>query len=261
MLLHWNCLWQVQFYSEDGSGRSLRNAGALPDYISVALRPDCWSWPPLTGLHDCTQTHTLSRTPLEERSAHRGDLYLTHDTDDIHASRRDSNPQSQQASGRKPTPKTTRPQGPTDHTLYRVFQNECPTFKTLYLCNHEPQMNETCTTWKAVAYIFIWLPLDSTTNDQTKATVSWEDGTQRLGRYTLGPPRSPRHDTMWLFLMGIRKRTCLCSTITRWLGWTHKQNHGCSKLCDRRHFETGLGRIKPSRWCCPTAGGGYIEYL
>jgi hypothetical protein len=27
---------------------------------------------------------------------------------------------------------------------YRVFHNECPNFKTLYFCNHEPQMNETC---------------------------------------------------------------------------------------------------------------------
>ena len=40
---------------------------------------------------------------------------------------------------------------PTDKTIrawykYRVFHNECPSFKTLYFCNHEPQMNETCTT-------------------------------------------------------------------------------------------------------------------
>jgi hypothetical protein len=27
--------------------------------------------------------------------------------------------------------------------MYSVFQNECPNFKTLYFCNHEPQMNET----------------------------------------------------------------------------------------------------------------------
>ena len=29
--------------------------------------------------------------------------------------------------------------------LYSVFHNECPNFKTLYFCNHETQMNETCT--------------------------------------------------------------------------------------------------------------------
>ena len=33
---------------------------------------------------------------------------------------------------------------------YSVFHNECPNFKTLYFCNHEPQMNETCTTWTTV---------------------------------------------------------------------------------------------------------------
>jgi hypothetical protein len=27
-----------------------------------------------------------------------------------------------------------------------MFHNECPNFKTLYFCNHDPQMNETCTT-------------------------------------------------------------------------------------------------------------------
>jgi hypothetical protein len=35
--------------------------------------------------------------------------------------------------------------------LYRVYHNERPNFKTLYFCNHEPQKNETCTTWTAVA--------------------------------------------------------------------------------------------------------------
>jgi hypothetical protein len=34
---------------------------------------------------------------------------------------------------------------------YRVFHNECPNFKTLYFCNHEPQINETCSTWTALA--------------------------------------------------------------------------------------------------------------
>ena len=31
-------------------------------------------------------------------------------------------------------------------SLYSVFHNECHNFKTLYFCNHESQMNETCTT-------------------------------------------------------------------------------------------------------------------
>jgi hypothetical protein len=37
---------------------------------------------------------------------------------------------------------------------YSVFHNECPNFKTLYFCNHEPQMNETYATWTAVAWSF-----------------------------------------------------------------------------------------------------------
>jgi len=49
------------------------------------------------------------------------------------------------------------------------------------------------------------------------SSMDWTHGTQRLGT-TLLAPQIPRHDTMWLFLMGICKRTCLCSTITRWLG-------------------------------------------
>ena len=80
--------------------------------------------------------------------------------------------------------------------------------------------------------------------------LDWTHGTQRLA-ITLLAPKIPRHDTMWLFFIGICKSTCLCSTITRWLGWVHKQNHGCSKFCDRRHSQTNLGRIQLSRWCCP----------
>jgi len=52
-------------------------------------------------------THTHGRTPRDEGSASRRDLYLT--THNIHRDktampRRDSNPHFQQASGRKPTP-------------------------------------------------------------------------------------------------------------------------------------------------------------
>ena len=49
---------------------------------------------------------TVGRTPLDEWSARRRDLYLTtHNTHNKHPCHRwDSNPQSQQASGRRPTP-------------------------------------------------------------------------------------------------------------------------------------------------------------
>ena len=49
-------------------------------------------------------------TPLDEGSASRRDLYPTTLTKDRHpCPRRDSNPQSQQASGRRPSPQTVRP--------------------------------------------------------------------------------------------------------------------------------------------------------
>jgi len=58
---------------------------------------------------------TLGRTPLGEWSARRTDLYLTthntYKTGSHPRFRRDSNPQFQQASGRRPTPKTARPRG------------------------------------------------------------------------------------------------------------------------------------------------------
>ena len=52
-------------------------------------------------------THSYTRYPLDEWSAHRRDLHLTTHTftrDRHPCPRRDSNPQSQQASGRRPTP-------------------------------------------------------------------------------------------------------------------------------------------------------------
>jgi hypothetical protein len=57
---------------------------------------------------------TLGMTPLDEWSVRRRDLSLTtHITHNRQTStrRRDSNPQSQQASGRRPTPQTARPPG------------------------------------------------------------------------------------------------------------------------------------------------------
>jgi hypothetical protein len=56
---------------------------------------------------DHTHRHTtVSRTPLDEWSARRRDLYLsTHNTHDRHPYPQwDSKPRSQQASGRRPTP-------------------------------------------------------------------------------------------------------------------------------------------------------------
>ena len=63
---------------------------------------------------DHTQRHTtVGRTPLDEWSARRRNLYLTTHTTDRHPCPRwDSNPWSQQASGRRPTPYIARSLGP-----------------------------------------------------------------------------------------------------------------------------------------------------
>jgi len=74
------------------------------------------------------ETHTtLGRTPLGEWSARGRDLYLT--TTNTHnrqtsPARRDSNPQSQQASGRRPTSQAARPPGwvPELTLLPNVFE-------------------------------------------------------------------------------------------------------------------------------------------
>jgi hypothetical protein len=59
-----------------------------------------------TRFLDRTQRRvTVDRTPLDEWSALRRDLYMTTHTTDKHPSPRwDSNPRSQHASGRRPTP-------------------------------------------------------------------------------------------------------------------------------------------------------------
>ena len=80
----------------------------------------------LSRLHGHTQRcATVGRTPLDEWSARRRDLYLTtHNTHDRHPCHRwDSIPQSQQASSRRPTPQTARPLGPAYYlfTLCKIF--------------------------------------------------------------------------------------------------------------------------------------------
>jgi len=76
--------------------------------------PQWASAPSFTNFLDHTQRRTtIGRTPLDEWSARRRDLFLTtHNTNNRHTCPRwDSNPQSQQASGRRPTPWTAWPLG------------------------------------------------------------------------------------------------------------------------------------------------------
>ena len=73
------------------------------------------------GLHLITpmDTYTIGRTPLDEWSARRWDLYLTTLKRDRHPClRRVSNPQSHHASCRRPTPYSARPSGYRLHYLW-----------------------------------------------------------------------------------------------------------------------------------------------
>ena len=74
---------------------------------------------------------TVGRTSLDERPARRTDLHLTtHNTQYKHSCPRwDSNPQSQQASGRRITPHTVRPLGPAD-VIRTKQRNEVGTCST-----------------------------------------------------------------------------------------------------------------------------------
>jgi hypothetical protein len=72
--------------------------------LIVDVEVYCCTWS-----HSMTHTPTtLGRAPLDEGSSQRRDLYLTkHNTHDRYpCHRRDSNPQFQQASGRRSTPNT-----------------------------------------------------------------------------------------------------------------------------------------------------------
>jgi hypothetical protein len=84
----------------------------------------CWFacvWRNTRFLDHTQRRITVSRTPLDEWLARRRDLYLTTHTKlttDKHPFHRwDSNPQSQQVSGRRPEPWTARPLA-TAHFIY-----------------------------------------------------------------------------------------------------------------------------------------------
>ena len=93
-----------------------------------------WPWFILTQttparflrFRDHTQWHTtVGSTPLDEGSARRRDLYLTtHNTYNTQTSMRDSNPQSQQVSGRRLS--RLRPLGHRNTLLRRLAPQNLP---------------------------------------------------------------------------------------------------------------------------------------
>jgi len=95
----------------------------------VTLRPNAdHGLPNLEVYRTHTQRRTMvGMTPLDEWSACRRDLYLTTQTiltrNRHQCPRRDSNPWSQQASGRRTTPQNARPLGSA------VRPNGCPNYE------------------------------------------------------------------------------------------------------------------------------------
>ena len=75
--------------------------------VHCATAPNAQGPPGCRGFTIKFKHTTVGRTPLDEWSARRRDLYpTTHNTD---KRQRDRNRQSQQSSGRRSTPKNTRP--------------------------------------------------------------------------------------------------------------------------------------------------------
>ena len=92
-------------------------------YIPVSVRPDSGPWPPPRGLRDHTHWsyHTRydysvwvispSHWPLPDNKQHNRHTSIP---------RRDSNPEAQKASVRRPTPSTARPPGSAIHGLLAI---------------------------------------------------------------------------------------------------------------------------------------------
>ena len=117
---------------------------------------------PFLRFQDHTQRRTtVGRTPLDEWSARHRDLYLTaHNTHNRQTCRRwDSNPQSQHASGSRPTPWTARPLGAAlaVHIIYKYY------FKSTFFLN-PMNWSDGCTrqlTYCANYQSFIHSPTDA----------------------------------------------------------------------------------------------------
>ena len=98
-----------------GSQISRQSAHESGKVVSSTHRPQQTRASPFTRFLDHAQRRTtIGRTPLDERSARRRNLYLTthnNHKDKYPCPRWDSNTQSQQTSGHRPTPQIARPLG------------------------------------------------------------------------------------------------------------------------------------------------------
>jgi len=94
-----NCMYTLD--SADESNRTL----LLSCYVTGATASSGPGPPRSRGFQITQRRTTVDRTFLDEWSARRRDLYLTtHNSQNRQTCRWDSNPQCQQASGRRPTP-------------------------------------------------------------------------------------------------------------------------------------------------------------
>jgi len=106
-----NCLRKQNRYSSGQYITLISNPTPPPWYDS----PSWLGSPHYRGFMIELRHTTFGRTPLDEWSARRRDLYLTQNTHnrrtDISCPRRDSNPRFRLMNSRRPTPWTTRPLG------------------------------------------------------------------------------------------------------------------------------------------------------
>jgi len=116
LILDYHVMWVHLLIPEPYTvnGALFNDCPSSPSIIHACLFCFLWSCGPTRAMAssflrflDHTQRRTtVGRTPLDEWSARRRDHYLTtHNTHNKHSCPRwDSNPRSQQASGRRPTP-------------------------------------------------------------------------------------------------------------------------------------------------------------
>ena len=84
---------------------------------------------------------------------------------------------------------------------------------------------------------------------------------RRPGTSVPSPEFSWSH-TLRLFLVGVHKRSSLCTISTNSFGRPKKPYHNCGELGDARHSSLGVERIQLPSICYPCGRrGGHIEHL
>jgi hypothetical protein len=69
-------------------------------------------------------------------------------------------------------------------------------------------------------------------------------------------PKISWFHTQRLFLVGVRKRSSLCTTSTSNLGLPKRPYHNCGELSGTRHPSSDMGWIQLRSWCYPCARRG-----